>query len=655
MMLGRFDDADDDGAFAVLYAVLVVVLIGITALVVDLGILRMDRRADRAAVDAGALAGSAKLGLGGEDPVAACQTAMQYVAATFGVALDMSAGVDPCSKSLPTGFAGDASVQCEAGTPLTVTRSVGERTIAVSWPVPDDSLYLTQPDMEQRGQPNSQFVTNRDGDSCTRLAVRIQHTRQAIFSVVWPDLGNTRQTESRSVALSSIDAGNGELPAPLVVLERRQCKSMDVTGGGAGDGGVVIRQSATPSVDGSFSPGYIQVDSAATAVAGENGFGGSCQTAGSAPINVPTSKVWVLDGLDKNGKFMPGIVGSYAEATGKSGYSSQTDVLACPPVTSAFDPPPSSTLPTLCRITTPGPRIGAGPWVVRYNCGGTETFSYKGGCPQPEAPRRSYPPARNYVDQWRNFATAALPSVFDDSILSSGKGKGKGASKGCSDASGAFGSFYTNCANLNITGNMSVSGKFVATGDVTIASSGCLLLNTTLVAGCDALPATITSPAPSDGANAYIGGKFDVGGGFVARQTFLYLTGRLSVNTSRVVSWVGPYGADTTGSPLCQPATTAGSAPSPACFEDLTMWSPYIADSTGTSRNVLTGNANLQVDGTLFMPEAFFTFNGQADNQQTKAQFVARSLNVTGGGLLTMTPDASRSTPIPPSSGRLIR
>lgn len=85
------------------------------------------------------------------------------------------------------------------------------------------------------------------------------------------------------------------------------------------------------------------------------------------------------------------------------------------------------------------------------------------------------------------------------------------------------------------------------------------------------------------------------------------------------------------------------------------MWSPWAGDSGGGTQNQLTGNAQLKVDGTLFMPAAYFTYNGQADNTQERAQFVARSLNITGGGLLTMTPDPTRSTSLPRSGGRLIR
>lgn len=640
LRLSRATDGDR-GAYAILYGVLVVVLIGVTALVLDLGMLRMDRRTDRAAVDAGALAGSATLGFGGANPIGGCQTAMRYVEATLGLPV----GADTCANASPAGFQGDVAALCAAGVARTATQVVGERTILVTWPIPNTSYYLLKPDMERRGQPDTQTISTQDGTDCSRLAVSIRHTRQGVFSAIWPDLGTARVTESRSVALASPDPGNSDLPAPLVVLEKRQCKALDATGGGSGTGGIIVNASAKLP-DGSRSPGFIQVDSAATAGSGETGFGGSCTSGGSAPINVPSNKIWALDGIDEKGKLVPGIVGSFAVTTGRPGYSSLTNVSGCPALPAAFEPVTGSTTPSLCRLPTAGVQVGAAPWVIRYNCGGVENFGYTGGCPDPDPPKAPYPTPRNYVDQWRAFATGTIPTTTFTKL----------PMMDCNSASGPYSDLYVTCPNLKVTGNLTVSGSFIATGNVEVKGpGGCLLLNTIAVAGCDTVPANVATPAPLDGKSAYIGGDFDVSGGFVGRQTFLYLGGRLRMNSARAISWVGPYGSEATTSPPCIPATAATQAPTPSCFEDLTMWSPWAGDSGGGTQNQLTGNAQLKVDGTLFMPAAYFTYNGQADNTQERAQFVARSLNITGGGLLTMTPDPTRSTSLPRSGGRLIR
>jgi hypothetical protein len=85
------------------------------------------------------------------------------------------------------------------------------------------------------------------------------------------------------------------------------------------------------------------------------------------------------------------------------------------------------------------------------------------------------------------------------------------------------------------------------------------------------------------------------------------------------------------------------------------MWSPYTGDNTGNGQDFLTGGALLNIDGTLFLGYSAFDYAGQAANLQTRAQLVTRIMNLTGGSVLRMTPDSSRSTNIPAGAGQLIR
>jgi hypothetical protein len=136
----------------------------------------------------------------------------------------------------------------------------------------------------------------------------------------------------------------------------------------------------------------------------------------------------------------------------------------------------------------------------------------------------------------------------------------------------------------------------------------------------------------------------------VIGQAFVYLAGRLDWSaTHGLVSWAAPYGTQNS----CHPAAGSGEAPSPACFEDLGLWSPYAASET--SPHVLGGGADIRVDGTLFMPVGKFEFSGGTVNAQDNAQFVAKRLGLHGSGTLTMVPNIERSTSIPGSGGSLIR
>src|SRR5688572_28364681 len=64
---------------------LIVLLLGITSVVIDLGMMRMDRRANRAAADSAAIAGASKLGLSGLKPFEACVAAVNYARADLGL------------------------------------------------------------------------------------------------------------------------------------------------------------------------------------------------------------------------------------------------------------------------------------------------------------------------------------------------------------------------------------------------------------------------------------------------------------------------------------------------------------------------------------------------------------------------------------------
>ena len=66
--LQRALEQKDRGAYAILYAVLLTVMVGMAALVLDLANLRLDRRTNRAAADSAAIAAAAELGQAASSP-----------------------------------------------------------------------------------------------------------------------------------------------------------------------------------------------------------------------------------------------------------------------------------------------------------------------------------------------------------------------------------------------------------------------------------------------------------------------------------------------------------------------------------------------------------------------------------------------------------
>lgn len=643
----------DDGAYALLYAVLVVVLVGITSLVVDIGSLRNDRRQNRAAADSAAVAGSARLGLSGANPLEACWAAVHYARADLG--LPSASNAADCSAKFGSPL--DVAATCAANIPITATADLSNRrTIHLTWPVPDTSALMQDPDHERWGGFNlpDQTVSSQDGSSCLRFGVAITQDRDTPFAAAWGDIDATRGTVSHSVGLAAPEDGPGDIAAPLVVLDRHTCDALLVTGGGA----ITVKASAV--VNGASTPGVIAIDSSGDG-AGEVDCNGG-KTTIKAPSNV--NHIWAVDGTAG-----PAFISSYAIAVGNLSTSYDPSAVAnCSPgKTASLATLQATPQAALCPIPVAGSRIGEAPWITRYNC-----QSGVMACPSPD-PAAPLPDPRNYVDQWVAFATSPSASGARATWgLPGFPGTNRISGGACNhNAVGTVvtGDTYVDCTRFQVALNASISfmGRVIFRGDVDSAAGGCILFNDANAANC-VTPEPYVPPASrtADGGNVFIGGSITgngngfYSGGLIVKQVFVYAAGRVNINTSDPVIWTAPYGkalpAPYTGTcvpaDLAQPATTA---PTSACFDSLGLWAPTYGSSAPSQANRLRGGALLQVDGTLFMPKGYFTFAGQGANFQDRAQFVARRLEIAGGGELSMIPDASRSTLIPRGIGTLIR
>lgn len=625
----------DRGAYAILYAMLIMVMVGITGLVLDLATLRLDRRANRAAADSAVVAAAAHLGQAGSDPREACQKAVSYAEANLAIT---TPGANTCATTFPTAEA-DVEAACAANRKLVAedvpsypAGSAPDRDrfrIEVSWPVPDTDPLMTDPDRENTTSI-VQGISSRDGDPCQRMAVEIVQHDDFAFAGIFGFSGQT--TSSRSVGLSDV-GGVGEVPAPLVVLDEHSCDALVVNGGGGGGDTSVVVQ-ADPS--GKFG-GLIALDSDAADSAGDI----DC-TGGKTVISSPSSQghIRVLDGAG-NAK---GAIQVYAPAF--------TAALPSPPGR-AYDPADVCTggVPTsndgVCPIPTPRQnRVTAAPWVDRYNCATTPTDCNGEG----ELPILD---RYDFITQWTQFSQSLSPGPTWTNLTNC-------TINGDVTVTDAYA--YTDCPtlridggatlsvggtllarhDLDIRGKLSVGGNLVVLGSVDVKD--CLLINFSDFAQCSGLPPKVTTPG-LDGGNTYIGGDLTSTGAnanLMIDQAFVYLNGRLDWGaTGGFVSWVAPYGSQST----CSIAPS----PSPACFEDLALW------VAGSGSAGFQGGACVRVDGTFFLPAREFSFKGSTCQDMDRAQFVAKRLVLGGGGTLTMTPNMKRSTPIPGSGGGLIR
>lgn len=232
-MTSRRRYGQEDGATAIVVTILMAVLIGLLALVVDIGILRLDRRDNQRAADMSASAASYNLAMG--SPLEACQQAFAYI-----VANEPSASgtipTDPCA-TWPT-----TATPCPA-TSLVALGAAGDLLIEVTWPVADGDPLL-----EGRSQSS-------DGTPCQRIGVSVRQERELAFSRVYGD----GQYASTADAVGRGDSGDPGQIVSLVLLDEAGCRALVARG----NGNVWVREVENLAT-GEIRPGMITVDSDAT-------------------------------------------------------------------------------------------------------------------------------------------------------------------------------------------------------------------------------------------------------------------------------------------------------------------------------------------------------------------------------------------------------
>jgi hypothetical protein len=97
-------------------------------------------------------------------------------------------------------------------------------------------------------------------------------------------------------------------------------------------------------------------------------------------------------------------------------------------------------------------------------------------------------------------------------------------------------------------------------------------------------------------------------------------------------------------------ATPNWTAPTEGPFAQLSLWS-----EKASNKFQINGGAGISLEGIFFTPEADpLSLSGGGNWGQLHAQFISYRVSVSGGGILTMTPDESMIS-LPPTSNALIR
>ena len=647
----------DDGAYAILYGLLVLVALGMASIVVDLGLLRADKRESRSAADSASLAGAPELGRGPWNPLAACQVAWDY--ALDNLALG-SAG-SPCGGAVPAPGFVNAVTACPSGS-RTATGTVSGVTIMITWPVPFISPLMQYPD----GKPGTaaRLPDPSDGSSggCDRLGVALQRGRTLGLAGA---LGTgTGGSYAASVARFDPDGGPADEVAALNVLNRQDCESLVTTGGGK----IVI----APTVRGStvIGPGIIGVESS-----GKGSCGGSATGPGGERVINPTtgsgslicaSLVQLnLSGSNCDGL---GVIRSHALDPDQN-------------ATRAFSEAAVTGGNLKPQPTSEGGRRGWDPVTKKYGCEVIGASLVAGGC---------VVAGDNYIAQ----LVAALGGtgapianyVAETPYSQPHPGAFTLAPTACPGGAGitttvtlAAGNHYANCTiDINGGGALIVQGgTLVVQGGIKVASGGCLVVNHTICTPALTGPGTSavsTLPAPTKDALVFLRGTtgcpssgcFSMSGTLVMPKTFVYSMASaegMNVGSSSFTLWTAPgAGAvDAAGRTQletdCLVTTATGTAPSQDClnarFSRLTYWSEF--PSPKTKANNFGGQGALNVVGVFFTPRAYFNFTGGGTYTAASAQFWADSLNVNGLAFVGLRPDARFSIATPTSRVQLVR
>lgn len=318
----RLPDRDERGAFLIMWALLLLGLLTMVAIVIDLGRVRDNRRQAQRTADLAAIASGQNMADG--DVAAACQAAVAYIR----VNSSLSALSGTCGTVFGSPYACNA-----AGAPVVMTATVGEFEVRVQNPVPD--AEIEDPNYPVNPVTLTQTLDS-DGKPCQRLRVTVLERNDALFAGV---VGVDNLSARGSAVVRGFIGVNPTQNAGLVVLERLGCQAI-VAGGASGQASVLVKGSFAS--DGTPRPGVIQVDTKALEAPA-----GNCTAGGGNP----PSKFAVFGGPLVPNADRPGAPSVEAEAIG--GKPGRLDMFAL-----ANDPGSTHTAYNVPTGVSPSPTAG---------------------------------------------------------------------------------------------------------------------------------------------------------------------------------------------------------------------------------------------------------------------------------------------------------
>lgn len=602
---------DESGVYAILYTLLVLVILGGAATVVDLALMREGRATTRSAADSAVVAAASALNpldASKTDPRKACLTAWRYLRAGID---DLSDGSSSCTTAFPS----PPPVTCTAvTTPKVAAWSGGGYSVRITWPVPATSALMTKPDVAP-GSFTQPADTLFDGtNQCDRVAVEVNRTTATVFAAA---LGVGKVTIGASSVGRAIERGESkEVIAALNILEPTECGALKTSGQGSVE------------VDGvDDQAGYIAVESDGRST------GNSCNGSGTATIEAASNALNYIraDGPDGNGT---GLIQAYALNPAPTGRP-----------TKAYNSGPIIPTPTLLNE-----RYGAKPVLDIFQC--TTGICAPGGGPWVNQLAATYGGTGLPATVWPTSSSGAPFKT-----LTSTEVPGFTCNGNASDPPLVvpLGNWFVDCpGGFKVASLVAFQGGHVVTsGPVELGSNtACLAFNVPVSSTSPTCPSAntladpdTTTPPPTGDSILFIrSGRL-----YKVSQAQLYLPQTFTYLQNGYTDLAGGSGALLMTTPLAPVSCAADEVCKNRHFRRLVLW------SEGSAQHDIGGQSSLVLRGVLFTPNAPSTFTGQAGQNQADAQFWTRTLEVKGQGTLVMAADPEAAIARPLLGVSLIR
>lgn len=475
------------GAIVLVSALMLTTLLAVVALVIDVGLLRVNSRKLQSAVDLAAISGGHDLGRA--DPLAACLKVISYLGSNLAdmPAINASAFCTQSGNDVSRTVCTSSAYQAQAVPSITA----GSYRVTVRFPVPDADIA----DRRRTG------TGLNDGAPCDRMRVEVSGTQATLFA---PILNVKTLSTARSATVRGFVGPEGIVPA-LWLLDPYGCTALSVSGG------------SQLSVGSTANPGIVVLDSDGSSC-NSNQVSVSSTGSGTRLEAIPLSG-------DSAGRIVLRALGTWA---------TQCSAPACDPADVAggrINPQPTDSAQRATRA----------PVDWRYNCK-TAYPTYHGltvpACPETTAP---------YVDNLISAVGAANPdtSGFQRwSTVSSCNPTGNVVAAGNWWIDCPGGLSVGNGTNVTFTGGNIVSdgGLKMTGGSLTVNSANSVpSLNSACLS-----PAVFTSCLTTSSAtSAFIyvkNGNWNVTSGVInLNKTFVYqASGYLKIAGGAPPTWTAP-------------------------------------------------------------------------------------------------------------------